>query len=86
MNVPYALFCNEEAGNIVLVHLPGALLAIAAAHHAVAPGVMCLRGVNPYVGAAVTDWGRRAGGAGPLVPRAAASASALLTPNAVTGD
>ena len=64
---------------------PGALLAIAAAHQTAAPGVMCLRGVNPYVTAALTDWGRRAGGAGPLVPRTTAPAAAMPAQDAITG-
>ena len=71
---------------IVCLHIPGTLLAIAAAHQVAAPGVMCLRGVNPYVSAALTDWGRRGGGAEPLVPRAAAPATDAPMWDAVTGD
>lgn len=32
------------------------------------PQIMCLRNMNPYVGAAIADWGGRLGGA-PIVPR-----------------
>lgn len=63
----------------------GALLAIAAAQHAEAPGIMCLRGVNPYVSAALTDWSRRGGDSAPLVPRAAAPAAPLQLQDAVAG-
>jgi hypothetical protein len=63
----------------------GALLAVAALQQAAAPGVMCLRGVNPYVGAALGDWRKRAGEA-PLVPRAPAAAPQLAAASAVAGD
>ena len=64
----------------------GALLAVTAAQQAAAPGVMCLRGVNPYVEAALTDWSRRSSGSAPLVPRAAAPAAALPMPDALAGE
>lgn len=57
---------------------------MAALQRGAAPGVMCLRGVNPYVGAALGDWQRRAGAA-PLVPRAAAAAPELHSNGAVAG-
>ena len=50
----------------------GALLAMAALQQESAPGVMCLRSVNPYVAAALSDWQGRAGHS-PLVPRATAA-------------
>ena len=68
-----------------VVTLPGALLAISAVQQAAAPGIICLRGVNPYVAAALTDWGRQGGGSTPLVPRAAAPAAALPMPDALAG-
>ena len=46
---------------------------------------MCLRGVNPYVDAALTDWSRRGGGSAPMVPRSAAPAAALPEPDSLAG-
>ena len=62
------------------------LLAIAAAQQAAAPAIMCLRGVNPYVDAALGDWSRRGGGSAPLVPRGAAPAAALHQVDSLAGE
>ena len=64
----------------------GVLLAIAAAQQAVAPGIMCLRGVNPYVDAALADWSRRGGGAAPVLARMAAPAPALPEVDSLAGE
>lgn len=69
---------------LALPRFAGALLAVAALQQAGGPGVMCLRGVNPYVGAALGDWQRR-GGEAPLVPRAAAAAPELHSQGAIAG-
>ena len=45
-------------------------MAMAALSQAQAPGIMCLRSVNPYVGSALYDWSPPAH---PLVPRQAAA-------------
>lgn len=46
----------------------GLLLAVQSMAQRSAAGIMCLREVNPYVGAAVADWATRAGH-GPALPR-----------------
>jgi hypothetical protein len=48
--------------------LTGAFLALEALRNAGAPGIMCLRELNPYVVAALADWRRRSG-CSPLLPR-----------------
>lgn len=60
-------------------------MAAAALQQAAAPGVMCLRAVNPYVGAALGDWAKRAGEA-PLVPRAPAAAPVLAAASAAASE
>jgi len=62
------------------------LLAITAAQQAAAPGIMCLRSVNPYVVAALTDWNCRGSGSAPLVPRGAAPAAALPELDSLAGE
>ena len=49
--------------------LTGVFLAVGALRNRGAPGVMCLRELNPYVAAALADWRRRSNCA-PLLPRA----------------
>ena len=49
--------------------LTGAFLAVEALRNAGAPGIMCLRELNPYVAAALADWRGRSG-CSPLLPRA----------------
>lgn len=71
--------------SIPLIVFAGALLAVAALQQAAAPGVMCLRRINPYVGAALGDWQRRAGEA-PLVPRSFTGAPELCMEQAVAGE
>ena len=53
----------------------GALLAAGALFRRMAPGIVNLREVNPYVGAAVADWRRGGGGRAALLPRQAAPAA-----------
>ncbi len=60
------------------------MLALAALQQGAAAGVMCLRGVNPYVAAALGDW-RRRGGAAPAVPRASAAAPQVPSDGALAG-
>ena len=46
----------------------GLLLAMQSVTQRSAAGIMCLRDVNPYVSAAVSEWAKRAG-QGQLLPR-----------------
>jgi len=62
----------------------GALLAMAALQQGSAPGVMCLRSVNPYVAAALSDWQGRADHS-PLVPRATAASPNLHGIKSIAG-
>jgi len=78
--------CLTLASVQVAIAGAGMLLAIAAAQQAAAPAIMCLRGMNPYVDAALTDWSRRGGGSQPLVPRGAAPAAALSEAGSLAGD
>ena len=49
--------------------LTGVFLATEALRHAGAPGIMCLRELNPYVAAALADWRGRSG-CSPQLPQA----------------
>jgi hypothetical protein len=51
----------------------GLLLAVQSISQRSAAAIMCLRDMNPYVGAAIADWTKHAGHA-PLLPRQLASA------------
>ena len=58
---------------------------MAAVHQGTAPGVMCLRSVNPYVAAALGDWGKRVAPP-PLVPRTPVAAPQLHALDATVGE
>lgn len=61
----------------------GLLMALGAAQALEAPGIMGLRSLNPYVGAALEDWANR--GQGPLASRQGRPAAALWKENALAG-
>ena len=61
--------------------ITGALMAMAALTQAQAPGVMCLRNVNPYVGSALQEWSPHGA---PLVPRQLAAGPAAA-PDSLSG-
>ena len=56
--------------------LTGMLMAMGAAGSLGAPGILCLRAVNPYVSAAIADWSRTSG-TPPYAPRQTAPASSV---------
>lgn len=57
---------------------------MAALQQGTAAGVMCLRTINPYVQAALSDWLRR-GTVAPAVPRATATLPRGHVPTALAG-
>ena len=61
---PQACYGHTEGG----AGVTGMLMAVSALGGSESPGIMCLRGLNPYVGAALEDWGK-ATGTPPLAPR-----------------
>ena len=56
--------------------LTGMLMAMGAAGNVGAPGILCLRAVNPYVSAAIADWSRTSG-TPPFAPRQNAPATSV---------
>ena len=54
--------------------ITGVLLAVCSLQQSAAAALMCLRNVNPYVGAALQEWHSNGS---PLVPREAAAGTAV---------
>ena len=64
----------------------GALLAAGALARRMAPGIVNLRDVNPYVGAAAADWGRGGGGVGGSGRAAVLPRQTAPTPSVLVGS
>lgn len=57
---------------------------MAAIQQGSAPGVMCLRSMNPYVASALSDWQGRAGHS-PLIPRGTAASPQMHASKTIAG-